>query len=128
MSKYIDLEPQVSDYYGTSPGQERRAGICDALRFLDSHPEQVPGRTITESELRRLIHKHLPDETTEEQLFMLMADLGITVVPDPDPEPTNAEKLTSLYERWRQDTDGMGISVGAWMEKHGVKAPGGDDE
>lgn len=38
----------------------------------------IPSRpTITESELQRLIHKHLPDETSEEQVHMLMTDLGV---------------------------------------------------
>lgn len=81
MSNYIDLEPQVSDYYGTFPGQARRAGICDALRYIDSHPNQVPGRTITESEFQEVVRSH-------KSIRDLVKMLGITVTPDP--EPTNA--------------------------------------
>lgn len=88
MSKYIDLEPKASDYYGTSPGQERRAGICDALRFLDSHPEHVPGRTITESDYSDITEwaRNFPFRGWEGRT--VLAGAGITIVPDS--EPTNA--------------------------------------
>lgn len=85
MSNFIDLEPQVSVYYGTIPGQERRARICDALRYLDSHPDQVPGRTITESELNEK-WRGMTGSCAD-----FAESLGITVIPCPEPEPTNAK-------------------------------------
>lgn len=89
MSNYIDLEPQVSDYYGTTPGQARRAGVCDALRYLDSHPDQVPGRTakptVTVSEVTDVAGTAHADLVIRCIEYMDLA----TVVPDE--EPTNAE-------------------------------------
>lgn len=86
--KHIDLIHAIEDT-DSMTGCERTT-VEAVLGWLDRNPDRVPGRTITESELRRLIHKHLPDETTEEQVFMLMADVGSIVVPDPGTEPTNA--------------------------------------
>lgn len=121
MSNYIDLEPKVSDYYGTSPGQERRAGICDALRYLDSHPDQVPGRTITESELGEVTRTH-------ESIRDLVNLLGITIAPDP--EPTEAEKLSDDLAKWTGDIETcVGLGLASWLADKGwAKAPGGDDE
>lgn len=127
MSNYIDLEPQVSDYYGTIPGQERRAGICDALRYLDSHPDQVPGRTITESESKGLF------DTARRGINHWPAALeftGFTVVPDP--EPTNAELIDELLAEFAHLNASCGGEQGdhdlaEFLDARGVKA-GGDDE
>lgn len=121
MSNFIDLEPQVSVYYGTIPGQERRAGICDALRYLDSHPDQVPGRTITESELSEITRTH-------ESIRDLVNLLGITIVPDS--EPTNFEKLTiylGLHDLDALTNDGV-TEFARQLDADGVKAPGESDE
>lgn len=131
MSKYIDLEPKVSDYYGTSPGQERRAGICDALRYLDSHTDQVPGRTITESKFQESLEETFGSKY-EYTGRAFLEDLGIPIVPDP--EPTNAElierKLRELREEpgewmtYATDSDISGFSQ--VLDAKGVKAPDHD--
>lgn len=92
MSKYIDLEDQISDYYDTAPGLARRAGICDALRYLDSHPDQVPGRTLTRTEYRDTLDhavKISGHGDDWERGFCTGLTVGGTRVV-PDPEPTNA--------------------------------------
>lgn len=121
MSKFIDLEPQVSAYYGTTPGQERRAGICDALRYLDSHPERVRGRTITESELGEVTRTH-------ESIRDLVNLLDITIVPDP--EPTNVEKLKGDLSKWTGDIETcVGLGLADHLASQGwTKVPGGDDD
>lgn len=121
MSNYIDLEPQVSDYYGTPPGQARRAGICDALRYLDSHPERVPGRTITGRQAMELHDTIGPDQFRERA-----ARLGITITPDQ--EPTNAEKLEQLIDGHINVGGITPKSLAEYLALHDVKAPGGDDE
>lgn len=121
MSNYIDLEPKVSDYYGTTPGQARRAGVCDALRYLDSHPDQAPGRTITASDLHRKCEifgkAYLPGFT----------GAGGQVIPDP--EPTNAEKLASLLKDYLVGADDQGDyeDLARVLDEQGVRVPGVDD-
>ncbi|WCE39142.1 hypothetical protein PGC08_14200 [Brevibacterium sp. BDJS002] len=123
MSNYIDLEPKVSDYYGTIPGQERRAGICDALRYLDSHPDQVPGQTITQSEFHETADAHRNGGLGWEDLA---ARFGITIVPDP--ARTNAEKLADDI---REVDGGHNLGSGVLAERLAslgwLKAPEGDD-
>lgn len=126
-SNYIDLEPKVSDYYGTSPGQERRAGICDALRYLDSHPERVPGWTMTQSEFYSIADDSYDEDRTRYQNDRdLLSRFGITVIP----EPTNAEKLAiylGLHDLDAITNDGV-AEFARQLDADGVKAPGDDDE
>lgn len=89
-------------------------------------PDQVPGRTITESEYR---HAMLAATDTEDfDAEELLRRLGLTVVPDPD--PTNAEKL-AIY-LGLHDLDALtqaGVAEFAQqLDADGVKAPGGDDD
>ncbi|MCF2588942.1 hypothetical protein [Brevibacterium sp. UCMA 11752] len=122
MSNYIDLEPQISDYYGTIPGQERRAGICDALRFLDSHPEHVPGRTITEGELDKIADECRIDDTAVVYIDNFAKRLGITVVP----EPTEAEKLAEIISEYTYNSEPQALAEA--LVRAGVKAPGGESD
>lgn len=122
MSNYIDLEPQISDYYGTIPGQERRAGICDALRFLDSHPEHVPGRTITEGELDKIADECRIDDTASVYIDNFAKRLGITVVP----EPTEAEKLAEIISEYTYNSEPQALAEA--LVRAGVKAPGGESD
>ena len=122
MSNYIDLEPQISDYYGTIPGQERRAGICDALRFLDSHPEHVPGRTITEGELDKIADECRIDDTASVYIDNFAERLGITVVP----EPTEAEKLAEIISEYTYNSEPQALAEA--LVRAGVKAPGGESD
>lgn len=128
MSNYIDLEPQVSDYYGTIPGQERRAGICDALRYLDSHPEQVPGRTITRSKFNSAFTEWFDERDKARIVGIIERLFGITVIP----EPTNAQSIDKLLIEFAHLNASCGGEQGdhdlaVFLDARGVKA-GGDDE
>ena len=87
IEKYIELADRMKRGHGDDEVLE---GIDYALRWLDEHPDQVPGRTVTESEVRAAEGKLAAACSTEQAEDFLLA-LGVTVVPDP--EPTNAEKL-----------------------------------
>lgn len=129
MSNYINLIGQITERLDVPCGNIR-LGIHEALAYLDRYPDQVPGRTITQSEYRDTL-KHAVKTSGYsddwERGFCTGLTVGGTKVV-PDPEPTNAEQLDRIYQEWRQDTDGMGLSVGEWMENHGVTAPGASDE
>ena len=121
--KYEDLhEPMVNDetFYLT-PAE--RVGALVALQWLDQHPDQVPGRTITESEFKHAARRNqMGDSFGCYEGFL--DDLGITVVPDP--EPTNAEKINEAYDVW--DRDPQDLTFGEYLDRLGwVKAPGGDE-
>lgn len=87
MSKYVDLTDRIvrDDLMERAPGISY---VRDTLEWLDRNPDQVPGRTITESESKDLFNtarqglRYWPDA---------LERAGIAVAPDP--EPTNAEKL-----------------------------------
>lgn len=120
MSKYIDLAPEIE---GLLDPMEVRAGIRVGLSWLDSHPDQVPGQTITESEYDRQTDPQSNDFVVGFDRAMALFGNGVV----PDPEPTNAEKLEMLF------ADLMKCQMtykqaAAQMDMLGVKAPGGDDE
>lgn len=119
MSKYIDLLPTM---LAEMPAYE--TDIRRVLKWLDDHPEQLPGRTITGSE----IDNHIAIDITMRNGFILGFEAaGGRVVPDP--EPTNAEKLKALCSDWTigrnclEDED-----LSDYLDRLGVKAPGGDDD
>lgn len=102
-------------------------GYADAaMRWLQMHPDQVPGRTITVSEISKAFG---PEYVAWAR--MCLARIGVTVVPDP--EPTNAEKLA---EAITNAAHGVGIgsttanikTIAERLDEAGVKAPGGDDD
>lgn len=106
--------------------------IIDGIAFEGwlHDPDQVPGRTITESELIAAVDETNHEDMNEYQKARaLLVHLGHTV---PDPKPPNAEKLEKII--W--DLDGPFASIGQnraerlakWLDEAGVKAPGGDDE
>ena len=121
--KYIDLADRIMAATATTPNTMRSSAIGDTLEYLDAHPGQVPGRTITESEISKAFG---PEYVAWAR--MCLARIGITVVPDP--EPTNAEKLVddllgchvAFSER---EVDAI---AGHLAERGWTKAPGGDDE
>lgn len=123
-SKYIDLGPQVAKGTGglalTSLGHQWQ---LKALKWLDEHPE-LTGKTITESEYR---HAMLAATDTEDfDAEELLRRLGLTVIPDPEPEPTNAEKWVKFC------SSKLGLDLDPWqanaLDKAGVKAPGGESD
>lgn len=127
--KYIDLAERITDEIG---GYQTEHSVT--LNWLDrlaaEHPDQVPGRKITDSEFKHAARKNqIGDSFGCYEGFL--DDIGITVVPDP--EPTNAEK-------WETFIRGTQFNVRGWtgfdatkqfaeiLDKAGVKAPGGDDD
>lgn len=95
-------------------------GYADAaMRWLQMHPDQAPGRTITVSEISKAFG-------TEYVAWarLCLARIGVTVVPDP--EPTNAEKIIELMGKAPASLNRRDLPK--WLDEAGVKAPGGDDD
>ena len=120
VEKYSDLEERIKrDRDLSITGLD---GVTYTLRWLDRNPDQVPGRTITESECHDLYHaayygaKAFRGEL-EDQGFAFIAD----------PEPTNAEKLRKVLDTFEVDEQNLD-KVAELLDKAGVKAPGGDDD
>ena len=126
--KYSDLEERIKrDRDLSLTGLDR---VTYTLRWLDRNPDQVPGRTITESELSEAVENS--SAWTDEGFGRdIISHFGIEVVPDP--EPTNAEK-------WEKFIRGTHFNVSGWtgfdateqfakiLDEQGVKAPGGYDD
>ena len=112
--KYIDLVDKISDVL--EPGLAGYAYIRNALLWLDQNHDQVPGPTMTESEME---HKCATYGSAYETGFK---QAGGQIVPDP--EPTNAEKLERIWADWDPTREG----VWEFFDRRGVKAPGGDDD
>lgn len=125
MSKYIDLAKRISDYTRTI-SLDVHMGVREALAYLDMFPDQVPGRTITESEFRKLYLGVPPYKDYLSYAKALAMSLGITVVPDP--EPTNAEKLRAMLEVWTDEYDGSPETFTDYLDRMGVKAPEADHD
>ena len=123
-SKYIDLAERI---WRTDNGRTSYASVGMVLEWLDDHPDQVPVRTITESELEDAT-REVWGYCARESDIRFLAYFGILVVLDPEPEPTNAEKLNSLYGEWADDPSPTKLALGEWLELRGVKAPGASDD
>lgn len=121
--KYIDMAEKITEGSNLSNTVSFRKGVAWALEYLDAHPDQVPGRTITESGCHALYHaayygaKAFRGEL-EDQGFAFIAD----------PEPTNAEKLDKIMEEWPGRATASDPTFGEYLHNRGVKAPGGDDD
>lgn len=121
--KYIDMAEKITGGSNLSNTVSFRKGVAWALEYLDAHPDQVPGRTITESGCHDLYHaayygaKAFRGEL-EDQGFAFIAD----------PEPTNAEKLDKIMEEWPGRATASDPTFGEYLHNRGVKAPGGDDD
>lgn len=116
--KYIDLAERIIGNVEACSDYDN--GVADALRWLDEHPEAVPGRTITESRIAKAFGAEYVAWAR-----MCLARIGITVVPDP--EPTNAEKLAD-YVRQINRTAMSAEECGKWLDAKGVQAPKGDEQ
>ena len=118
--KYVDLHGEIADSIHWD------ATVVDTLKWLDDHPDRVPGRTITVGEFERAWADSV-DQDDRKQYRDFLARLGITVAPDP--EPTNAEllveDLAGIYGANLPWTAKVAISE-ALTERGWVKAPGGD--
>lgn len=115
--KYIDLVPTIESDLGGGPIPY----IGEILNWLDSHPDQVPRRTITAGEVGRWSHLINGRCIETPTIIDFLEALGITVTPDP--APTNAEKLNEIMKAWPGHP-----TSGEYLDSLGVKAPGGDDE
>ena len=120
--KYIDLHVEIADSIHWD------ATVADTLKWLDEHPDRVPGRTITASEFDEAVESCVTEDATVPP-HTFAARLGVVCVPDP--EPTNAEllveDLAGIYGANLTWTAKIAISE-ALAERGWVKAPGGDDE
>ena len=119
--KYIDLHVEIADSIHWD------ATVADTLKWLDEHPDRVPGRTITASEFDEAVESCVTEDATVPP-HTFAARLGVVCVPDP--EPTNAESLVEdlagIYGANLNWTAKIAISE-ALAERGWVKAPGGDD-
>lgn len=112
--KYTDLTEEI---WRADEGRTSLGSVSMVLDYLDRHPEQVPGRTITERELERAVSEtRLASCGVHPRRFLTY--LGITVVPDP--EPTNAEKLAD-YVRQIGRTAMSAEECGKWLDEQGVR-------
>lgn len=126
--KYIDLEPQIVSQIPGSDADQRRV-----LRWLDDHPDQLPGRTITESRFKTIRDEFMRRNIVRSAsgFFELVTfGLGLTVIPDP--ESTEAAKLADYLTVFDLDviTNQGRLQFAQALAMDGVKAPeaGGDDE
>lgn len=124
MSKYIDLAETIHEGTRFNRVQPALILIRSVLNWLDEHPDQVPGRTITESEFQELME----DVTTSYQVGFTdgLYRAGGRVVPDP--EPTNSEKWKDLLLRAVKDSgDWNARTLSETLDGYGLIAPGGDE-
>lgn len=125
MSKYIDLAERVKRERDLGPitGLD---GETYALKWLDDHPGQVPGRTITRTGYNDILKDAVKtsgydDDDWERGFCTGLTVGGVKIVPDP--EPTNAEKLESFVEAWNSGQRGF-TDLGSFLDFHGVKVGG----
>lgn len=123
--KYIDLLTDIAEDTARVSFADQ-AAIHSALSWLDDHPDQVPGRTITESKYKKHTQYFSISEVGAFNAGLHAA--GVSVVPDP--EPSNAEKLADFLRRHDLDsiTNDGADEFARQLDADGVKAPGGDDE
>lgn len=114
--KYEDLHDQIVADKTFDLTTSERLGAKIALQWLDQNRDQVPGRTITESQIAEAF-----GDEYHYWAKRRLSRIGITVVPDP--EPTNAEKLELIWADWDPTREG----VWEFFDRRGVKAPGGDE-
>ena len=120
-NKYIDLADRIGEGAEYSNTTSFCLGIECALRWLDEHPDQVPGRTLTRSDMVEAFGEEYAGWATHR-----LARIGYTIVPDPEPEPTNADILAD-FVRQLSRTVMSAEECGKWLDERGVKATGGDE-
>ena len=132
MRKYIDLHEQIRDCL--YDGGLRPVPIEEVLEWLDSNPDQAPGRTITRTECRDIIDGAVKvsgyGDDWERGFYSGLSVADTRVVPDP--EPTDRQRLEELISReWGDSDDAQHITLAILKEfEVSVKAPeaGGNDE
>ena len=128
--KYIDMAEKITEGSNLSNTVSFRKGVAWALEYLDAHPDQVPGRTITESEYsaavdaaKRVKGVSLDRLWWQGRVFLFHA--GVKIVADP--EPTNAERWQELLAQYKDEATGL-ESFGDWADRKGLRAPEADDD
>ena len=111
VEKYIDLTEEI---WRADEGRTSFGSVSMVLAYLDEHPERVPGRTITESQIAEAF-----GDEYHYWAKRRLSRIGITVVPDP--EPTNADKLEQLHQNWSQSD--RNPPFGEWADSVGILAP-----
>ena len=123
--KYESLLPEILPEPSLGNGRYV-AGIRDALNWLDEHPDQVPGRTITASEFDEAVESCITEDATVPP-HTFAARLGVVCVPDP--EPTNEERLDADLSDWyAKNEDARPTLTEHLIERGWVKAEGGEHE
>ena len=124
--KYIELIEPISE--SEEIGSNVHYGVKLALAWLDDHPDQAPGRTITESGVTEVFEA---SKSGRGGTRTALVRQGVTVVPDP--EPTNAERLVEMirgngYDIRHNGNRSGSVALALDLDARGVKAPGGDDD
>src|SRR5690625_6118304 len=88
-----------------------RMGAKITLQWLDENIDQVPGRTITESEFNW--RTSLCSELEAYWFKVGYFAAGGNIVPDP--EPTNAEKLDKIMEEWPGRATASVLTFGEYL-------------
>ena len=126
IEKYEDMYGQIIGDKTFDLTMSERLGAKIALQWIDQNPDQVPGRTITESEMDAKWDEATgtgkPNLVSTVHRFTQL--LGFDVIPDP--ELTNAEKLNELICQATGSTNAPLLAD--YLDEAGVRAPGGDDD
>lgn len=117
MSKYIDLAAKFSAERDFTSAATVVAAFGS---WLDEHPDQAPGRTITQSDFERRTARHSNFYTAG--YGDALTHHGITIAPDPEPK-TEADKLIDLMVRIDPNGKLDQVEILKAMAEHGVKAP-----
>lgn len=128
--KYIDMAEKITGGSNLSNTVSFRKGVAWALEYLDAHPDQVPGRTITESEYSAAVDaaKRVKGVSLDRlwwQGRVFLSRAGVKIVADP--EPTNAERWQELLAQYKDEATGL-ESFGDWADRKGLRAPEADDD
>lgn len=123
--KYIDL---INEIHKNTSGEVYRIEIAEILRYLDDHPE-LTGKAITESRYRAFTDSASEEYQAGFSDGFFFAD-GLVI---PDPEPTNAQSIDKLLTEFANLNASCGGEQGdhdlaEFLDAHGVKAMGADDE
>lgn len=119
--KYIDLASRISSESGAY--HLRDTIIEGVLEWLDEHPDQVPGRTITVSEFDEAVESCITEDATVPP-HTFAARLGVVCVPDP--EPTNVQSIDKLLTEFASLNASCGGEQGdhdlaEFLDAHGVR-------
>lgn len=126
--KYIDMYTAFKGDETFDMTETELIGAKVAFQWIDHNLEQVPGRTITQSDLIAAVDETNHEDMNEYQKARaLLVHLGYTI-----PKPTNAELLEALLEggdinaQWGLRGGGVMFAreLAHALDKAGVRAAG----